>query len=106
MYVFHNEKETKYFSLFCKIIKILIFQEKSRAVLRDRYVHNQYPSPREKREPAEGTGLTVTQVSNWFKNRRQRDTAAEAKERFAILPCASKSNKIFGISFSIKTFFL
>ena len=38
------------------------FKEKSRAVLRDWYTHNPYPSPREKRELAEATGLTVTQV--------------------------------------------
>ncbi|XP_067941307.1 homeobox protein six1-like isoform X2 [Watersipora subatra] len=57
------------------------FKEKSRILLRDWYTHNPYPSPREKRELAEGTGLTTTQVSNWFKNRRQRDRAAEAKER-------------------------
>jgi homeobox protein SIX1 len=57
------------------------FKEKSRTVLRDWYLHNPYPSPREKRELAEATGLTTTQVSNWFKNRRQRDRAAEAKER-------------------------
>lgn len=57
------------------------FKEKSRAVLREWYNHNPYPSPREKRELAEGTGLTVTQVSNWFKNRRQRDRAAEQKGR-------------------------
>lgn len=57
------------------------FKEKSRSVLREWYSHNPYPSPREKRELAEGTGLTTTQVSNWFKNRRQRDRAAEAKER-------------------------
>ncbi|XP_063688583.1 homeobox protein SIX1-like [Bolinopsis microptera] len=57
------------------------FKEKSRTVLRDWYAHNPYPSPREKRELAEGTGLTTTQVSNWFKNRRQRDRAAESKER-------------------------
>ncbi|CBY32680.1 unnamed protein product [Oikopleura dioica] len=56
------------------------FKEKSRAVLRDWYTHNPYPSPREKRELAEATGLTVTQVSNWFKNRRQRDRAAEQKD--------------------------
>jgi len=53
------------------------FKEKSRQVLRDWYNHNPYPSPREKRELAEQTGLTTTQVSNWFKNRRQRDRAAE-----------------------------
>ncbi|GFV70712.1 homeobox protein SIX2 [Trichonephila clavipes] len=57
------------------------FKEKSRNILREWYAHNPYPSPREKRELAEGTGLTTTQVSNWFKNRRQRDRAAEAKER-------------------------
>ncbi|KPP76421.1 homeobox protein six1b-like [Scleropages formosus] len=57
------------------------FKEKSRGVLREWYTHNPYPSPREKRELAEATGLTTTQVSNWFKNRRQRDRAAEAKER-------------------------
>lgn len=57
------------------------FKEKSRNVLREWYAHNPYPSPREKRELSEATGLTTTQVSNWFKNRRQRDRAAEAKER-------------------------
>ena len=58
------------------------FKEKSRNVLREWYAHNPYPSPREKRELAEGTGLTTTQVSNWFKNRRQRDRAAEQKDRY------------------------
>ncbi|KOB67735.1 Sine oculis, partial [Operophtera brumata] len=53
-------------------------QEKSRSVLRDWYLHNPYPSPREKRELAETTGLTT--VSNWFKNRRQRDRQAEHKD--------------------------
>ncbi|CAG9768410.1 unnamed protein product [Ceutorhynchus assimilis] len=56
------------------------FKEKSRSVLRDWYSHNPYPSPREKRELAEATGLTTVQVSNWFKNRRQRDRAAEHKD--------------------------
>ncbi|XP_045187057.1 homeobox protein six1-like isoform X4 [Mercenaria mercenaria] len=60
------------------------FKEKSRTVLREWYAHNPYPSPREKRELSEGTGLTTTQVSNWFKNRRQRDRAAEAKDREGI----------------------
>lgn len=56
------------------------FKEKSRMVLREWYASNPYPSPREKRELAEATGLTTTQVSNWFKNRRQRDRAAEQKD--------------------------
>nr|AAT11873.1 sine oculis-like transcription factor Six1/2 [Cladonema radiatum] len=57
------------------------FKEKSRAILRDWYSRNPYPSPREKKELSQGTGLSTTQVSNWFKNRRQRDRAAETKER-------------------------
>lgn len=60
------------------------FKEKSRVVLRQWYTKNPYPSPREKRQLAEQTGLTTTQVSNWFKNRRQRDRAAEGK-RYVVL---------------------
>ncbi|CAG0890759.1 unnamed protein product [Cyprideis torosa] len=56
------------------------FKEKSRNLLRQIYTRNPYPSPREKRELAEATGLTTTQVSNWFKNRRQRDRAADQKD--------------------------
>ncbi|XP_065845568.1 homeobox protein SIX1-like isoform X2 [Oscarella lobularis] len=67
------------------------FKEKSRAILRDWYARNPYPSPREKRELAEGTGLTTTQVSNWFKNRRQRDRAAEAKDGSPKLETRKKS---------------
>nr|WGZ76181.1 homeobox protein six1 [Hofstenia miamia] len=55
------------------------FKEKSRNVLRDYYLHNPYPSPREKRDLAEATDLTIIQVSNWFKNRRQRDRALESR---------------------------
>ncbi|XP_049431914.1 SIX homeobox 9 [Epinephelus fuscoguttatus] len=49
------------------------FKEKSRSILREWYRHKPYPSTREKQELAASTGLTTTQVSNWFKNRRQRD---------------------------------
>lgn len=38
------------------------FKEKSRSILREWYAHNPYPSPREKRELADGTGLTTMQV--------------------------------------------
>ncbi|VDM99121.1 unnamed protein product [Thelazia callipaeda] len=55
-------------------------KEKSRYTLKSWYAKNPYPSPKEKKELAEETHLTVTQVSNWFKNRRQRDRAAENKE--------------------------
>lgn len=52
---------------------VYCFKEKSRQVLKDSYKHNRYPTPDEKRNLAKKTGLTLTQVSNWFKNRRQRD---------------------------------
>ncbi|XP_074498236.1 SIX homeobox 9 [Sebastes fasciatus] len=53
------------------------FKEKSRSILREWYRHNPYPSTREKRELAAATALTTTQVSNWFKNRRQRDRTTD-----------------------------
>lgn len=52
---------------------VYCFKEKSRNSLKDMYKHNRYPTPDEKRQLAKKTGLTLTQVSNWFKNRRQRD---------------------------------
>lgn len=55
------------------------FKERTRTVLREWYLRDQYPNPQKKRELALATGLTPTQVGNWFKNRRQRDRAATAK---------------------------
>ncbi|XP_046400661.1 homeobox protein SIX1-like [Ischnura elegans] len=52
---------------------VYCFKERSRAALKDCYRRNRYPTPEEKRGLAKRTGLTLTQVSNWFKNRRQRD---------------------------------
>ncbi|KAI3354248.1 hypothetical protein L3Q82_018781, partial [Scortum barcoo] len=53
------------------------FKERSRTILRQWYHHKPYPCTQEKRELAAATGLTTTQVSNWFKNRRQRDRATD-----------------------------
>lgn len=52
---------------------VYCFKEKSRKALKDFYKRNRYPTPEEKKMLAKKTGLTLTQVSNWFKNRRQRD---------------------------------
>jgi hypothetical protein len=49
-----------------------------------------YPNPAKKRELAQATGLTPTQVGNWFKNRRQRDRAAQAKNRY----CSTNSRML------------
>ncbi|XP_070577547.1 homeobox protein SIX6-like isoform X2 [Ptychodera flava] len=54
---------------------VYCFKEKSRTALKECYKQNRYPTPDEKRNLAKVTGLTLTQVSNWFKNRRQRDRA-------------------------------
>jgi len=34
---------------------------------------HRYPTPRDKQDLSDKTGLSLTQISNWFKNRRQRD---------------------------------
>jgi len=79
------------------------FKEKSRTALRQWYSHNPYPSPREKKDLAELTGLTTTQVSNWFKNRRQRDRAAEGKDcRFAI---SYANSSMYNLYFDVSTRF-
>jgi homeobox protein SIX4 len=52
---------------------IYCFKEKSRQALKDLYKLNKYPTPDEKKILTKKTSLTLTQVSNWFKNRRQRD---------------------------------
>ena len=59
------------------------FKERTRSLLREWYLQDPYPNPSKKRELAQGTGLTPTQVGNWFKNRRQRDRAAASKNRWA-----------------------
>ncbi|XP_074598488.1 homeobox protein SIX6-like [Brevipalpus obovatus] len=52
---------------------IYCFKERSRNALKECYIQNKYPNPEEKKRLSEITGLTTVQVSNWFKNRRQRD---------------------------------
>ncbi|XP_050680388.1 homeobox protein SIX2-like [Leptidea sinapis] len=64
---------------------VYCFKEKSRNALKDCYYRNRYPTPDEKRALAQKTGLTLTQVSNWFKNRRQRDRTPQQPNRPEIL---------------------
>lgn len=58
---------------------VYCFKEKSRNALKESYERNRYPTPDEKRCLAKRTGLTLTQVSNWFKNRRQRDRTPQQR---------------------------
>ncbi|KAM3968702.1 uncharacterized protein ACR2FA_012982 [Aphomia sociella] len=64
---------------------VYCFKEKSRNALKDCYYRNRYPTPDEKRALAKKTGLTLTQVSNWFKNRRQRDRTPQQPNRTEML---------------------
>uniref|UniRef100_A0A5S6R1R5 Homeobox domain-containing protein n=1 Tax=Trichuris muris TaxID=70415 RepID=A0A5S6R1R5_TRIMR len=61
------------------------FKERTRSLLREWYLQDPYPNPTKKRELAQATGLTPTQVGNWFKNRRQRDRAAAVKNRLQMM---------------------
>lgn len=58
---------------------VYCFKEKSRNALKDCYNRNRYPTPDEKKSLAKKTGLSLTQVSNWFKNRRQRDRTPQSR---------------------------
>lgn len=71
---------------------IYCFKEKSRQALKDCYRQNRYPTPDEKRALAKRTGLTLTQVSNWFKNRRQRDRSTPRTTCNTITPNYSTSS--------------
>ncbi|CAD5225977.1 unnamed protein product [Bursaphelenchus okinawaensis] len=48
------------------------FKKCDRRILRNAYLKNPMPSQAEKQELSNQTNLNVTQVSNWFKNQRQR----------------------------------
>nr|XP_023029695.1 homeobox protein SIX6-like [Leptinotarsa decemlineata] len=63
---------------------VYCFKERSRNALKDCYSRNRYPTPDEKRALAKRTGLTLTQVSNWFKNRRQRDRTPQSRQELMI----------------------
>ncbi|XP_058788787.1 homeobox protein six1-like [Phymastichus coffea] len=66
---------------------IYCFKEKSRNALKDMYEKNRYPNPEEKKNLAKKTGLTLIQVSNWFKNRRQRDRTPQQRPDILPLNC-------------------
>ncbi|GLH03468.1 Protein sine oculis [Gryllus bimaculatus] len=61
---------------------VYCFKERSRNALKECYNRNRYPTPDEKKCLSKKTGLTLTQVSNWFKNRRQRDRPVPHRGEF------------------------
>ncbi|KYQ55237.1 Homeobox protein SIX4 [Trachymyrmex zeteki] len=61
---------------------------------------NRYPTPDEKKNLAKKTGLTLTQVSNWFKNRRQRDRTPQTRTDMLPLNCQGTTNSTISSSVS------
>lgn len=57
------------------------FKERARNALLESFKKNRYPSQEDKMELSKRTGLSKTQVSNWFKNKRQRDRGTQDRRR-------------------------
>ncbi|XP_043246551.1 homeobox protein SIX6-like [Amphibalanus amphitrite] len=74
---------------------VYCFKERDRKMLREFYTVNRYPTPGEKRELAQRTKLSTTQVSNWFKNRRQRDKTQSREHPIGATPIKSEPS-LFG----------
>ncbi|XP_029674966.1 homeobox protein SIX2-like isoform X2 [Formica exsecta] len=79
---------------------VYCFKERSRNALKECYMRNRYPTPDEKKNLAKKTGLTLTQVSNWFKNRRQRDRTPQTRTEMLSLNCQSTNNSTISSSVS------
>ena len=59
--------------------RVYCFKQSSRETLKKAYTRNCYPSPEEKKDLSSTTGLTMTQVKNWLKNRRLREKEKERR---------------------------
>ncbi|XP_004522031.1 homeobox protein SIX3 [Ceratitis capitata] len=85
---------------------VYCFKEKSRNALKDCYMTNRYPTPDEKKTLAKKTGLTLTQVSNWFKNRRQRDrTPQQRPDIMSVLPVQQLDTNGFPRMFNAPSYY-
>ncbi|XP_076245179.1 homeobox protein six4 [Calliopsis andreniformis] len=77
---------------------VYCFKERSRKALKDCYMVNKYPTPDDKKNLSKKTGLTLTQVSNWFKNRRQRDRTPQTRTDMLPLNCQSSASNAISSS--------
>lgn len=58
---------------------VYCFKERARKLLKEFYDKNKYPTNDDKKNLSHNTELSLTQVSNWFKNRRQRDRTPQQR---------------------------
>ncbi|EDW34715.1 GL12751 [Drosophila persimilis] len=85
---------------------VYCFKEKWRNALKDCYLTNRYPTPDEKKTLSKKTGLTLTQVSNWFKNRRQRDrTPQQRSDIMSVLPVGQLDGNGFPRMFNAPSYY-
>ena len=68
---------------------VYCFKERSRNALRESFKLEKYPNLEEKKKLSKETGLTMTQVGNWFKNKRQREKEKEQGKAAAKRPKTS-----------------
>ncbi|KAL3109787.1 hypothetical protein niasHT_013004 [Heterodera trifolii] len=57
----------------CEEEKVYSFTKGDRRILREYFEKDKYPKTEQKLEIERKTGLSSTQIANWFKNRRQRE---------------------------------
>ncbi|XP_068974512.1 homeobox protein SIX6-like [Bombus flavifrons] len=79
---------------------VYCFKERSRNALKQCYMRTKYPLSEEKKNLAKETGLTLTQVANWFKNRRQRDRTPQTRTDMLPLNCQNNAGNVIGSSVS------
>lgn len=68
------------------------FKERSRNALRESFRLEKYPNLEEKKKLSKETGLTMTQVGNWFKNKRQREKEKEQGKQVTKRPKSAYSS--------------
>jgi len=64
----------------------------ARSLLTESFDRCRYPTPDERRRLAQRTGLTLTQINNWFKNRRQRHKSMQPPHTVASSSLSSSSS--------------
>ncbi|OZC10723.1 homeobox domain protein [Onchocerca flexuosa] len=71
---------------FYSELQDLWYKARYAEILRQFYRKNKYPTLEDKKEIARITDLKIIQISNWFKNRRQRDKSSSTGQFSSAVP--------------------